>query len=59
MRVYHRCFLTPACVCEGGLEVGVFPACSWLALVGGVGGNVLAGLEIGGLSCIFLYFCGC
>ena len=28
MRVYHRCFLTPACVCVWGLEVGVFPACS-------------------------------
>ena len=24
MRVYHRCFLTPACVCVGGLEVGFF-----------------------------------
>ena len=59
MRVYHRCFLTPACVCEGGLEVGGFPACSWLALVTGVGGYVLAGVEIEGLSCIFLYFCGC
>ena len=30
MRVYHRCFLTPACVCVGGLEVSFFPACSWL-----------------------------
>jgi len=59
MRVYHRCFLTPACVCVGGLEVGFFPACSWLALVAGVGGYVLAGVEIGGLSCTFLYFCGC
>jgi len=59
MRVYHRCFLTPACVCVGGLEVGVFPAFSWLALVAGVGGYVLAGVEIGVLSCIFLYFCGC
>ena len=59
MRVYHRCFLTPVCVCVGGLEVGVFPACSWLALVAGVGGYVLAGVEIGVLSCIFFYFCGC
>jgi len=24
MYVYHRCFLTPACVCGGGLEVGFF-----------------------------------
>jgi len=24
-----------------------------------VGGYVLAGVEIGVLSCIFLYFCGC
>ena len=33
--------------------------CSWLALVTGVGGYVLAGVEKGVLSCIFLYFCGC
>jgi len=46
-------------VCEAGLEVGFVSACSWLALVTGVGGYVLAGLEIGVLSCIFLYFCGC
>jgi len=59
MRVYHRCFLKTACVCVGGLEVGIFSACSWLALVAGVGGYVLAGVEIGVLSCIFLYFCGC
>ena len=59
MRVYHRCFLTLACVCVGGLEVGFVSACSWLALVTGVGGYVLAGVEIGVLSCIFLYFCGC
>ena len=59
MRVYHRCSITPACVCVGGSEVGFFPACSWLVLVAGVGGYVLAGVEIGGLSCIFLYFCGC
>ena len=35
MRVYHRCFLTPACVCVGGLEVESFfnlfmvSACCW------------------------------
>ena len=33
MRVYHRCFLTLACVCVKGLEVGFVSACSWLALV--------------------------
>jgi len=59
MRVYHRCFLTLACVCVGRLEVGFFPACSWLALVAGVGGYVLARVEIGVLSCVFLYFWGC
>ena len=59
MHVYHRCFLALACVCGGGLEVGFVSACSWLALVTGVGGYVLAGREIGVLSCIFLYFCGC
>jgi len=59
MRVYHKCFLTPACVCVGGLEVGFVSACSWLALVTGVAGYVLAGVEIRILSCIFLYFCGC
>jgi len=59
MRVYHRCFVKSACVCMGGLKVGGFPACSWLALVAGVEGYIFAGVEIGGLSCIFLYFCGC
>ena len=59
MRVYHRCFLTLVCVCGGGLEMGFVSACSWLALVTGVGGYVLAGVEIGVLSCIFFYFCGC
>ena len=38
----------------GGLEVGFVSACSWLALVSGVGDCVLAEVEIGGLSCIFL-----
>jgi len=32
---------------------------SWLALVTGVGGYVLAGVEIGVLSCISLYVCRC
>jgi len=41
------------------LEVGFVSACSWLALVTGVGGYVWAGVEIGVLSCVFLYFCGC
>jgi len=59
MRVYHRCFLTLACVCVGGLEVGFLPACSWLVFVAGVGGYAFAGVEIGVLCCIFLYFCGC
>jgi len=27
MRVYHRCFLTLACVCVEGLEVGFVSAC--------------------------------
>jgi len=49
MPVYHRCFLAPACVCGGELEVGSFPACSWLALVASVGGCGLTGVEIGGL----------
>jgi len=59
MRVYHRCFLTLACVCGGGLEVRFVSAFSYLALVTGVGGYVLARVEIEVLSCIFLYFCGC
>jgi len=57
MRVYHRCFLTLACVCVGGLEVGFVPACSWLALVSGVGGYVSAEVEIGVLSCKAQYTC--
>ena len=53
MRVYHRCFLTLACVCVGGgLELGFVSACSWLALVTGVGDCVFAGVEIAVLSCI-------
>ena len=59
MRVYHRRFLTLTCVCVGELEVGFVSACSWFALVTGVGDYVLAGVEIGVLSCIFLHFCGC
>jgi len=59
MRMYHRCFSTLAGVCVGGLDVGFVSACSWLALVTGVGGYALAGVQIGVLSCIFLYFCGC
>ena len=55
MRVHYRCFSTPACVGVGRLEVGFVSACSWLVLIAGVGGYVLAGVEIGGLS----YFCGC
>ena len=58
MRVYHRCFLTLACVCVGGLEVGFVSACSWLALVTGVGGYVLAGVEICVLSVYFSIFAG-
>jgi len=58
MRVYHRCFLTLVCVCVGGLDVGFVSTCSWLALVTGVGDYVLAGVEIGVLSRIFLCFSG-
>jgi len=49
-----------ACVCEDW-NWGFFPAqaCSLLALVAGVGGYGLAGVEIGVLSCIFLYSCRC
>ena len=32
MRVYHRCFLTLACVCVEGLEVGFVSSCSALCL---------------------------
>ena len=59
MRAYYRCFLTLTCVSVGALEMGFVSACSWLAHVTGVGGYVLTGVEIEGLSCIFLYFCGC
>ena len=34
-------------VCMEGLEVGLVSAFSWLALVSGVGGYVLEGVEIG------------
>ena len=58
MRVYYRCFLTLACVCEGGLEVGFVSACSWLALVTGVDGYVLAGVEMGFCLVYFSIFAG-
>jgi len=59
MCVYYRCFLTPAYMCGGGLEVRFVSACSSLALVICVGDYILAGVEIGVLFCIFLYSCGC
>jgi hypothetical protein len=59
MRVYHRCFSTPAYMGRRELEAEFFSSCPCLALVPGVGGYVLAGAEIEGWSCIFLYFCGC
>ena len=55
----YRCFKTLACVRGGRLEVGFVSACSWSDLVTGVGGSVLAGVEIGVLSCICPYCCGC
>ena len=39
--------------------MGFVSACSLLALVTGVGGYVLVGVEIGVLSCIFSYFRRC
>ena len=45
-------------MCGGGLEVGFFSACSWLALVTGVGGYVLAGVEIGVCLVYFSIFAG-
>ena len=45
-------------VCEGIGSWGVF-SLSMVSACAGVGGYVLAGVEIGILSCIFFYFCGC
>ena len=36
-----------------------FSTCPSLVLVASVEGYVLAGVELGVLSCILLYFCGC
>jgi len=45
--------------CDGGdWNWGFSQLVSWLALVAGVGGYVLAGVETGILSCTFLNFCG-
>ena len=55
MRVYHWCFLTLACVCVGGLEVGFVSACSWFALVTGVGGYVFRGRDRGSVLYISLF----
>ena len=56
MRVYHRCFLTLACVCVGGLEVGFISACSWLAPVTGVGDFFGGVRDRGFVSYISLFF---
>jgi len=53
-----KVFLNTCMRVWGDWKWGFFPACSWLALVAGVGGYVLVGVEIGVLPCIFLYFCG-
>jgi len=57
--VHHRCFLTPACVGGGEVEVGSFSSCPWSAFVASMGGYVLVRLEIGRVPCIFLCFCRC
>ena len=49
----HVCALYSFSVGEQGWGSST---CSWLALVSGVGGYVLEGVEIEVLSCIFLYF---
>jgi len=60
MRVYHRCFFNTSIVCVvGDCKWSLFSPCSLLALVTGVGGYILTGVEIRDLSYIFLYFCGC
>jgi len=59
MRVYHRCFQAPACMSRRELRSGSFSVCPCLPLVAGTGGCVLAGVEIRGFPCIFLYFCWC
>ena len=43
----------------GGIGSWVCFSLFMVTLVTGVGGYVLAGVEIGVLSCIFLYFCEC
>ena len=43
----------------GGIGSGVCFSLFMVTLVTGVGGYVLAGVEVGVLSCIFLNFCGC
>jgi len=44
---------------RGVLDVGSFSSCPWSALVASVESYVLAGVEIGLLSCTCLYFCRC
>jgi len=61
MRVHRGCFSKTCIHVSAREEIEsrfFFPACPWLALVTGVGGYVLAGVEVRGLFCIFLYFCG-
>jgi len=56
MRVYHRYFFNTCMHVWWRIGSGVFFS-PWL--VACVRGCVLTGVEIGGLSCTFLYFCGC
>jgi len=68
VHLYCPILLVYACVSQvffntrmrvrGGVGSGVFITSPWLPLVAGVRGCVLAGVEIGVLSCIFLYFGG-
>jgi len=62
-RIWFSCtvqslYYMRACMCEDW-KWFFFPSCSLLALVAGVGGYGLAGVEIGVLSCIILYSCRC
>jgi len=60
MHMYRRFFSRPACRVRGGTGICVFfQFVQCLRFFAGVGVYFLAGVEIGGLSGIFLYFGGC
>ena len=59
MRVYHRRFFNQHTGEVGDWKMGFLTACSWLAIVAGVGGYITTGVEQEFFFTHFSIFCGC